>query len=136
MQSRISMVSLGVRDLAASTAFYSEGLGLPMMDSPPGVAFFKLNGTWLGLTEREALAADAGVAADGDGFSGVALAHNVASEGEVDRVMAEAREADARIVKAASKADWGGYHGYFADPDGHLWEVAFNPFLWIGPKED
>lgn len=79
MQPRISMITLGVRDLAASIRFY-EALGLPRMDSPPGVAFFTLNGSWLGLYGREALAEDATVSAEGSGFAGVTLAHNVESE--------------------------------------------------------
>ncbi|MGL6249660.1 MAG: VOC family protein, partial [Billgrantia desiderata] len=80
MKPRISMITLGVSDLAASIRFYEEGLGLPRMESPPEVAFFTLNGTWLGLYGREALAEDAGVSSEGSGFSGIALAHNLASE--------------------------------------------------------
>lgn len=129
------MVSLAVRDLDRSRAFYEAGLGLPRIDSPAGVEFFALDGTWLGLSERESLARDAGVSSEGAGYSGINLAHNVASEDEVDAVLAAAVEAGATLVKPASRADWGGYHGYFADPDGHLWEVAYNPFFWIGPKD-
>lgn len=132
MDPRISMITLGVGDLERSSTFYRR-LGWPQMDSPPEVAFFTLNGSWLGLCDRESLAADVGVAASGQGFCGVALAHNVASEAEVDSVMAEAIAAGARSIKAPQKAHWGGYHGYFADPDGYLWEVAYNPFFWIGP---
>ena len=129
------MVSLGVADLETATRFYRDGLGFPQMDSPPGVAFFNLNGTWLGLSPRGALAADAGVPAHGTGYSGINLSHNVASEAEVDQILDQAVAAGAELLKAATRADWGGYHGYFADPDGHLWEVAFNPFFWVGPAD-
>ena len=91
------------------------------------MAFFTLNGAWLGLYGREALAADAGVAAEGDGFAGFALAHNVASEAEVDAVMELAVAAGARLAKAPEHVFWGGYSGYFRDPEGYLWEVAHNP---------
>ena len=84
MKPRISMITLGVRDLAAAIGFYEDGLGFPRMESPPEVAFFTLNGTWLGLYGREALAADATVSPDGEGFESFALAHNVGSENEVD----------------------------------------------------
>ncbi|MHA3976355.1 VOC family protein [Halovulum sp. GXIMD14794] len=135
MKPRISMVSLGVSDLDRSRRFYQSGLGLPRVETPPGVVFFALNGTWLGLSESENLARDAGVSSSGQGYAGINLAHNVASEAEVDAVLAAAVEAGAKLVKPASRADWGGYHGYFADPDGHLWEVAHNPFVWIGPED-
>ncbi len=135
MKPRISMVTLGVRDLAKAVAFYAQGLGLPRMESPPEVAFFTLDGTWLGLYGREALAADATVPEAGSGFAGVALAHNVASEAEVDAVLAQAVAAGATLVKPGQKAPWGGYSGYFADPDGHLWEVAHNPHFWVGPAD-
>ncbi|MEQ6889189.1 VOC family protein [Halomonas sp. CS7] len=135
MNPRISMITLGVSDLARSIRFYEQGLGLPRMDSPPEVAFFPLNGSWLGLYGREALAEDAGVPAEGSGFRGVALAHNLGSEAEVDAVIAQAVAGGAALVKPAQPVFWGGYSGYFADPDGHLWEVAFNPFCWIGPSD-
>lgn len=130
------MVALGVQDLARAQAFYETGLGLPRMDGPPGVAFFNLNGTWLGLSPREALAEDAGVSAEGSGFRAATLAHNVATENEVDALLDKAVAAGATLVKPATRADWGGYHGYFADPDGHLWEVAHNPFFQVGPTDD
>lgn len=135
MNPRISMITLGVRDLAAAIEFYEKGLGLPRMDSPPTVAFFTLNGTWLGLYGWEALAEDAQVPAEGSGFRGVALAHNLASEKEVDALVAQAVKAGATLVKPPQKVFWGGYSGYFKDPDGHLWEIAYNPFCWVGPTD-
>jgi catechol 2,3-dioxygenase-like lactoylglutathione lyase family enzyme len=135
MKPRISMITLGVRDLPKSVRFYEEGLGFPRMESPPEVAFFTLNGAWLGLYGREALAEDATVSAKGDGFNSFALAHNVESEAQVDEVVAQAVDAGATLVKKPQAVFWGGYSGYFADPDGHLWEVAYNPYCWIGPED-
>jgi hypothetical protein len=135
MQPRISMIMLGVRDLVQSVRFYRDGLGFPQRESPPEVAFFTLNGSWLGLYGHEALAADATVSPAGSGFRGVALAHNVHGAAEVDRVLAQAVDAGATLVKPGQKVYWGGYSGYFADPDGHLWEVAWNPLFWVGPQD-
>lgn len=135
MKPRISMVTLGVSDLQESIRFY-EALGFPRKESPPDVAFFTLNGTWLSLYDREALAEDACVQADGHGFNGVTLAYVVDTDEEVDTVLEEAVSVGAKLVKPGQKVFWGGYSGYFADPDGHLWEVAHNPFTWIGPKDD
>ena len=129
------MITLGVRDLEESIRFYEQGLGLPKMDSPPEVAFFTLNGSWLGLYGRESLAEDVGIPADGNGFAGFTMAHNVDSEVAVDELMEQAVAAGARLVKPAQKVFWGGYSGYFADPDGYLWEVAHNPLFWVGPKD-
>jgi hypothetical protein len=135
MKPRISMITLGVRDLEVAVRFYEEGLGFPRMESPPSVAFFTLNGSWLGLYGREALAEDAQVSPDGSGFNSFALAHNVESEQEVDALLAQAVAAGATLVKPGQKVFWGGYSGYFKDPDGHLWEIAHNPFCWIGPAD-
>jgi hypothetical protein len=135
MKPRISMITLGVRDLEASVRFYEQGLGLPRMESPPEVAFFTLNGSWLGLFGREALAEDAQVSPAGSGFSGFALAHNVESEAQVDELLAQAVAAGATLAKPGQKVSWGGYTGYFKDPDGHLWEIAHNPFFWVGPRD-
>lgn len=135
MKNRISMVALGVSDLERSIKFYRDGLGLPMLESPPGVAFFNLNGTWLGLSNREDLAKDAGVNSEGSGYSGINLAHNVKTENEVIEVLNQAVEAGAKLIKEAQRSDWGGFHGYFQDPDGHLWEIAYNPFAWVGPED-
>lgn len=136
MKPRISMITLAVRNLDVAVDFYEQGLGLPRMDSPPEVAFFPLNGSWLGLYSRDALAEDATVSSEGAGFEGFALAHNVSSEEEVNALMQQAIEAGARQIKPPQKVFWGGYSGYFEDPDGHLWEVAHNPFFWVGPDDD
>jgi catechol 2,3-dioxygenase-like lactoylglutathione lyase family enzyme len=136
MKPRISMITLGVRDLAKAIEFYEKGLGFPRMESPPEVAFFTLNGTWLGLYGREALAEDATVSPEGEGFESFALAHNVSSEEEVDSVVSQAVDAGATLVKKPQKVFWGGYSGYFKDPDGHLWEVAYNPLFWVGPIDE
>jgi catechol 2,3-dioxygenase-like lactoylglutathione lyase family enzyme len=126
MDPRISFVTLGVTDLERSTRFYAR-LGLPRLKSPPGVSFFELGTTWLALYPQDLLAADAGVPAEGSGFPRFSLAHNVRSEAEVDNLLLEAQAAGGRILKPGHRADWGGYSGYFADPEGFLWEVAWNP---------
>ena len=136
MKPRISMITLGVRDLAAAVKFSEEGLGFPRMEFPPTVAFFTLNGTGLGLYGREALAEDAAVSAEGSGFSAFSLAHNVQSAAAVDQVMTQAITAGATLVKKPQKVLWGGYSGYFKDPDGHLWEVVHNPHFWVGPVDN
>ncbi len=133
MDARISMVTLGVSDLEKSIAFYEQGLGFPRMPSEPGIAFFTLQGTWLGLYPRDALAEDANISPAGSGFSGITFSHNVDSEEEVDRVFREAIEAGAIEVKAPEKVFWGGYSGYFKDRDDYYWEIAHNPFFRVGP---
>lgn len=135
MMPRISMITLGVRDLPRAVRFYEQGLGFPRLDSPPTVAFFNLNGTWLGLFGSDALAEDAGVSPEGSGFRQVSLAHNVTSREEVQQVLAQAQAAGATITTPARETFWGGYAGYFQDPEGHLWEVAHNPFMWVGPAD-
>jgi catechol 2,3-dioxygenase-like lactoylglutathione lyase family enzyme len=127
MEPRISFVTLGVADLVRATRFYAEGLHLPRLKSPPTVSFFELGKTWLALYPRVLLAADAAVSAEGSGFPGFALAHNVRSVVEADRLLEEVVTAGGRIVRPGHRTDWGGYAGYFADPDGFLWEVAWNP---------
>jgi uncharacterized protein len=127
MEPRISIITLGVSDLERSTRFYRDGLGLPADTSNANITFLKLRGTWLSLYPREALAEDALVPAEGSGFRGFTLAHNVASKAEVDRTLAEAVRAGAKLLKPGQDVFWGGYSGYFADPDGFLWEVAWNP---------
>ena len=129
MDQRITMVTLGVADMARARRFYCEGLGWRQSAaSNESVSFIEAGGVVFGLYGRAALAADAGVPEAGSGFRGVALAHNVGSEADVDRVLDEAVAAGATLVKPGEKVFWGGYSGYFADPDGHLWEVAHNPF--------
>jgi catechol 2,3-dioxygenase-like lactoylglutathione lyase family enzyme len=124
------MITLGVADLGRSIAFYRDGLGFELHNHSPGDdnAMFRMEGTWLGLYGRADLAADAQVSSEGGGFAGVTLSHNVKSKEEVDRVFAFAVAAGATPVKTPQDVFWGGYSGYFADPDGFLWEVAFNPF--------
>jgi hypothetical protein len=136
MKPRINMITLGVRDLTAAIRFYEQGLGFPRMDSPPEVAFFTLEGSWLALYGQDALAEDAGIAAEGGGFEGFSLSHNVASANEVEEVIAQAMTAGATLIKRPQMAIWGGYSGYFKDPDGHLWEVAHNPLFWVGPGDE
>ncbi len=132
MEPRISIITLGVSDLARSVRFYRDGLGLPLRgEGSDAIAFFETRGTWLALYPRDALADDAAVPPDGSGFPGFTLAHNVRSREEVDALLNEAASHGAKIVKPAQDAFWGGYSGYFADPDGYLWEVAWNPHFWI-----
>ena len=128
MQPRLTLVTLGVADVAKSRAFY-ERLGFKASsDSNPNVTFFDAGGVAFSLFGRAALAEDAHVKDSASGFSGIVLAHNVASDADVDHVLAEAVEAGARLLKPGQKVFWGGYSGYFADLDGRLWEVAHNPF--------
>ncbi len=130
MEQRLSVITLGVADLARSRVFYEQGLGWTVGGAAEQVVFFQLNGIVLALYPRADLAADAGVPADeGSGFAGMTLAHNVRSPQEVDEVLVEAQRAGGRLIKPGVAVFWGGYSGYFADPDGHLWEVAHNP-LW------
>ena len=130
MESRVSLLTLGVSDLERAVAFYRDGLGWPKSDAGGDeVAFFKTGGVVIALFPRASFAADAGVdvedVEDG-GFSRFSLAHNVAEERQVDSVLAEAAEAGATIVKEAQEIFFG-RHGFFMDPDGFLWEVAWNP---------
>ena len=130
MDPRVSLLTIGVSDLERAVAFYRDGLGLPK--SAVGgdeVAFFKTGGVVIALFPRASFAADAGVDVDDvehGGFARFSLAHNVAEERQVDSVLAEAAEAGATIIKEAQEIFFG-RHGFFADPDGFLWEVAWNP---------
>lgn len=131
MPLRLSLITLGVADIARATAFYGA-LGLsPGASSNEAVTFFDMNGIILALYGRAALAEDARIDAAGSGFSGVTLAWNVADRPAVDGAIDAAVAAGGRLVKPAEEVFWGGYSGYFADPDGHLWEVAHNPFFPI-----
>ena len=132
MEPRISIITLGVADLQRSIAFYRDGLKLPKRDEgSDNIAFFETSGAWLSLYPREALAEDVQTAPGSVGFRDFALAHNVRSPEDVDRVLEEAVAAGATLVKAGQPVFWGGYSGYFADPDGFLWEVAWNPHFRV-----
>lgn len=134
MEPRVSLITLGVADLARSRAFY-EKLGFKASSAGGGsIVFFQMGALALSLFPRESLACDAKVSAEGSGFRGVTLAHNVREKDEVAVVLQEAVDAGAKLVKASEEAPWGGQSGYFADPDGHLWEVAWNPFAPLGPN--
>jgi len=127
MEPRVSFITLGVTDLTRSLVYYRDNLGLKPRSVRESVVFFELGQTWLALYPHDLLAEDAGVASEGSGFRGVTLAHNVHSPEEVDQLLAIGAQGGGRLVKAGHTAFWGGYTGYFADPDGHLWEVAWNP---------
>lgn len=127
MQPRVSFITLGISDLDRSVAFYRGVLELPLLQQHPGVAFFDLGTTWLGLFHRTDLAADAGIVDDGQGFARFSLSHNVATPEEVDALLNRVAERGARVLRPAGPADWGGRIAYFADPDGFLWEIAWNP---------
>jgi hypothetical protein len=129
MRQTISFITLGVADLARSRAFYAALGWRESSGSQAEIAFFDAGSVVFGLFQRAALAADANVAPAGSGFPGFTLAHNVESESAVDRLLAEAEAVGASIVQPAGKVFWGGYRGYFADPDGFLWEVCWNPFF-------
>ncbi len=128
MQPRVDLISLGVRSVAASRRFYSEGLGWAVHREFPGdVVFIQVNhGLMLSLWDAGQMQAEAGVGAPG-AVPCITLSHNLASADEVDRVMADASAAGAQIVAEPVTQPWGGYSGYFADPDGFRWEIAYNP---------
>jgi hypothetical protein len=134
MEPRITLITLGVDDLERALNFYRDGLGwktegiVGQEYAHGAVAFFELQaGLKLALWHRDSLAHDSGLVRTPPGFTDFALAHNVASRAGVDAVMLQAQSAGAVIVKAAGETFWGGYAGYFQDPDAHLWEVAWNP---------
>ncbi len=134
MKPRITLITLGVDDLERAVAFYRDGMGLPTQGivgrkfEHGAVAFFGLqSGLKLALWSRDDLAHDTGLTKTPRSATEMSLGHNVGSQAEVDAVMEQAKRAGARIVKAAETTFWGGYAGYFQDPDEHLWEVAWNP---------
>jgi hypothetical protein len=127
MEQRVSIVTLGVADLKRSREFYERLGWRRSMAKAEGVVFFQAGGMALALYPRHELAKDAHIAADGQGFSGMALAYNARSRAEVDSVLAEATAAGAKILKPAQETFWGGYSGYFSDLDGFSWEIAWNP---------
>ncbi|HME74005.1 MAG TPA: VOC family protein [Myxococcota bacterium] len=127
MEPRLSLVTLGVAELDRAVEFYERVLRLPRRETPSSIAIFELGKTWIALYPRELLAADAGVPPEGSGFAGFTLSHNVASREKVDRLLEEVQRSGGNLVKRGHVAEWGGYSGYFSDPDGFLWEVAWNP---------
>ena len=130
MKQHLHIVTLGVGDLETSRRFYAETLGWkPASNSSEAIVFFKAGGVVLALYPRQALAEDALTPPGGSGFPGFTLACNAGSEAEVDALIADLRSKGVRIVKEPQKVFWGGYSSYFADPDGYLWEVAYNPFM-------
>jgi uncharacterized glyoxalase superfamily protein PhnB len=126
---RVSLITLGVEDTARATDFYEKLGWKRSAASQDSVTFIQLKGTVLGLFSRQSLAEDAHVENSPKGFSGVTLAHNVSSERGVDAVFKFVISCGATEIKKPEKVFWGGYSGYFADPDGHLWEIAYNPFF-------
>lgn len=131
MEPRISIITLGVKDLKRSLAFYRDGLGLPTSwDGTKGVVFFRTSGTCLALYPHKDLARDVSedLVCERAKFAGITLAHNVRDREEVDQVLKLAEAAGAKIEKPAHDTFWGGYGGYFSDPDGYLWEVAWGAF--------
>jgi len=127
MEQRVSIITLGVADLKRSKEFYERFGWRRSMAKAEGVVFFQAGGMALALYPRHELAKDANIAPEGHGFNGISLAYNARNRTEVDSVLKEAAAAGATVVKPAEEAFWGGYSGYFADPDGFLWEVAWNP---------
>ena len=129
MDQRVSLITLGVVDLERARRFYEEGLGWRPGNADANVVFFQLPGMVLALWSRTALAEDAGLPAAEGGFAGVALAYNCRSRDDVDVVLGEAKTAGATLLKPGQNTFWGGYSGYFADPDGHIWEGRLEPAL-------
>lgn len=135
MEQRLTIITLGVSDLSVAMDFYSNTFGWKKTEeSNDNIIFFKLNGILLSLYPKDKLAEDAKIDHAGTGFGGVTIAHNVRSEKEVDETFEKLKSKGVRIVKQPEKVFWGGYSGYIADPDGHLWEIAFNPFLALDEK--
>lgn len=136
MRQKVNVITLGVNDLEKSVRFYEQGLGWKRSSLSQGdLVLFPSGGIILALYPRKLLAEDAMVRDEPTGFSGITIAYNARDEKEVDEVLKEAEGAGAKIIKPAQKVFWGGYSGYFKDPDGHLFEVAFNPF-WKLDKDD
>lgn len=137
MRQKLNLITLGVTDIARSIAFYEKGLGWQRSSaSMDDLILFPLGGIVLALYPRTLLAEDATVSSRGNGFPGITISFNAKSEKEVDEVLAEAKQAGGKIIKPAQKVFWGGYSGYFSDPDGHLIEVAHNPFWELDEKDN
>ena len=132
MEQRVSLITLGARDMEALAEFY-EAMGWTRVDSPDGVIAFDLIGQTLGLYPLAALAEDIGVPIESLGPGAITLSHNVRDKSDVAVLLARAEAAGGEVLKSASGVFWGGHHGYFADPEGHVWEVAWNPFSPLGP---
>lgn len=133
MEQRISLITLAVTDVARATRFYQD-LGWQRVDSPDGIVVFDLLGQTLGLYPRADLARDMGLSPDQMGTGGMTLSHNVRDKSDVAPLLARAKAAGAKVLKPAHDVFWGGHIGYFADPDGHIWEVAWNPFSPLHPQ--
>jgi uncharacterized protein len=131
MEQRVSVITLGVTDLKRSAEFYERLGWRQSMAKAEGTGFFQTGGMALALYPRSALAKDANISVERSGFSGISLSHNTRSAEEVDLVIEKAAAAGAKVLKPGQRAFWGGYSGYFADPDGFLWEVAWNPYFLI-----
>jgi predicted lactoylglutathione lyase len=137
MRQKFNLITLGVDNFQKSLDFYEKGLGWKKSTaSQDDVAFFPLGGIVMGLYPRKLLAEDATVNETGTGFSGIAIAYNAKSEQEVDEVLKQVGKLGATIIKPAQKVFWGGYSGYFKDLDGHLFEVAYNPFWGFDDKDN
>lgn len=133
MQQRVSLITLGVKNMAQSAAFY-EALGWVRVDSPDGVIAFDLIGQTLGLYPLDALAKDLGLPVETLGTGRMTLGYNVAEKAEVSAIITKAEAAGGAVLKPAQDVFWGGHHGYIADPEGHIWEIAHNPFSPLGPN--
>ena len=133
MEQRVSLITLGVAGIDRAAEFY-EAMGWQRVESPDGVIAFDLIGQTLGLYPLDKLAEDMGLSVEGLGTGRATLSYNVNEKDEVAYTLNAAEAAGARILKPASDVFWGGHHGYFSDPDGHVWEVAWNPYSALGPN--
>lgn len=135
MEQRLTLITLGAKNLVKLTQFYQEAFGWkPLPNSDETITFFQLNGIQLGIFGREDLADDASVSVNGEGFKGFSLAHNLRSEEEVDELFEELKAKDVNILKWPQKVFWGGYSGYISDPEDNLWEIAYNPYMEFDEK--
>lgn len=136
MEQRLTLITLGVNDLEKSTDFYENVFGWKASDmSNEDITFYQLNDILLSLYERKKLAEDARVSPEGEGFKGFTMSYNARSREEVDQIMDNFKGKGVTIIKAPEEVFWGGYSGYISDPDGNLWEIAFNPYAIPDPKE-
>ena len=133
MEQRVSLITLGVTDMDRAGAFY-EALGWTRVETQDGVIAFDLIGATLGLYPRDALAKELGLPEEALGHGAMVLSYNVREKEDVAPILARAEEAGGKILKPAQDVFWGGYHGHFSDPDGHIWEVSWNQFSPLGPK--